>query len=49
MSFFTGKGSVWRMDETTQSGNMIFLGSAVEPTEGFAHLWPRFFMYSIGR
>lgn len=30
------------MDETTQSGNMIYLGSAAEPTEGSAYLWPKF-------
>lgn len=45
----SGKGSVWRMDERTQSGNMRYLGSAVEPTEGSAYLWPKFFMYCIGR
>lgn len=40
---------MWRMDETTQSGTMIYLGSAVEPTEGSAYLWPTYFMYCVGR
>lgn len=37
------------MDETTQSGNMTYLETAAEPTEGSANLWPKFFMNFIGR
>lgn len=42
-------GSVWRMAETTYSGNVIYLGSAVKAIENSANSWLKCLMCYISR